>query len=460
MMMTTDQDNTACKLPDKRCIFVDSIQRGILHNICFIVIQAKYIIQCLCTSPSCLLTVILINMTLGSPIALLLFFLTVLTAMYLKPTRSCISRQGHLLPPTMAQHHDIILTSNRFHWNNIMLTTSLATISLGHATALAHTSTRAPQSKCRRRPCTNTARRRRKRQRILQSLLQHIIQLDANRRMHIIITANSPAIKRRSRLLGGTLLSSLLDSDAPQQQSKSSPTQVSMPCSPSLTSACMLASTPTNCTNRASGLRAVITPNTCCITRSRVALLEPTSPPTGPPTVVPTSPPSGPPTTVPTSPHPGTPTIVHSVPHAPRAQVTASHLRPHTKRHGIPLSTTDDITPLTSDEDWFPLYLLQASKLDKPTATSTHPRKLLSKSEFADMTTFAWMREMQAMGINMQSPSQAISQLLPEAQRCCSLYNDYDLPNLDIASLSLEEALCHIRILACRLLRSLSEGSP
>ncbi|MFN9907915.1 MAG: hypothetical protein ACK56F_17590, partial [bacterium] len=129
------------------------------------------------------------------------------------------------------------------------------------------------------------------------------------------------------------------------------------------------------------------------------------------------------------------------------------HLRPHTKRHGIPLSTTDDITPLTSDEDWFPLYLLQASKFDKPTATSSHPRKLLSKSEFADMTTFAWMREMTAMGINMQSPSQAISQLLPEAQRCCSMYNDYDLPNLDIASLSLAEALCHIRIVHKRTTR-------
>ena len=136
---------TACKLPSKCCIFVDRFRRGLHRFICFLVTLAKYLIQCLCTSPSCLPTVILLSITLDPPIVLFIFFLYVLIAKYLIPTWSCISQQGHLLLPTMAQHHDIILTSKHSHWKNIMLTTSLATISPGHATVLAHTPTRTPQ---------------------------------------------------------------------------------------------------------------------------------------------------------------------------------------------------------------------------------------------------------------------------------------------------------------------------
>ena len=465
----------ACKLPYKRCNFVDSIQHVLHHIICTIVTPVKYLIHNLCTSPSCLPTAIFLSRILDLHIVQFIFYLVmtakyiilqlstsptclramvparciwgihivqfifnipVLTAKYLY-TWFSISQHGQQMPSITVSSHDIILTSILLHRTLTTQSDPLVPLTLGHAKTRSHT-------------CTNVTRRRRKRQRILKSTLRNIIQLDNNRRVLILIPITILADRRRSRLLGGALTCSQHGSTAPPQQSKSATTQVSMPCLSSIPSACMIASTPTTCPNGDSGQGAVITPNTCFITRSRVASLEPTSPHTGPPTQEPTSPPTGPPTTSPTSPPTGTPTII---PLVSRAQCNFLRQRTHTKRHGLPLSDTDDITPLTSDEDWYPIYLLQASKLDKPTDASPHPRKLLSKSEFADMTTFAWMRELQAMGINMQSPSQAISQLLPEAQRCSSQYSDYNLPNIDFASLTLEEALCHIRIVHRRTAR-------
>ena len=67
------------------------------------------------------------------------------------------------------------------------------------------------------------------------------------------------------------------------------------------------------------------------------------------------------------------------------------------------------------------------------------------------MPTGHWKYEMQAMGIDFSSSVSPIDQLLPSASNLWHLYKDDSPPTLDISHLSLEESLCHIRIVFQRL---------
>jgi hypothetical protein len=105
-----------------------------------------------------------------------------------------------------------------------------------------------------------------------------------------------------------------------------------------------------------------------------------------------------------------------------------------------------DLTPLHSEENWWPLYINLASKLQTESAHNSHRRPLLAQDQFQLMPTHQWMHEFQAMGIPFSTASKPIEKILPLASRLWKLYNITSPPHIDISHLSLEEVLCHIRI--------------
>lgn len=124
----------------------------------------------------------------------------------------------------------------------------------------------------------------------------------------------------------------------------------------------------------------------------------------------------------------------------------------HTIRTNPPTPPDNDIPPLQDDEDWYPLYVLEASRHQQPTVTSSHPREFIAKSQFVDMTQDAWTRELQTMGIPFDSTT-TIHRLLPSAEELVKSYERYKLPPITVHSLTLEETLSHTRIVFQRIHR-------
>ena len=128
---------------------------------------------------------------------------------------------------------------------------------------------------------------------------------------------------------------------------------------------------------------------------------------------------------------------------------------------GTTILTSDDhhspfcesLPPLDLDEDWYPLYLLEVSRHIEAPPDTVLERPILSRAAFTDMTTQAWQTELRAMDIRFDTPEATIAQLLPAAPAICAMYQEYDLPILDIPHLPLEEVLCHIRVVFRRISR-------
>ena len=106
---------------------------------------------------------------------------------------------------------------------------------------------------------------------------------------------------------------------------------------------------------------------------------------------------------------------------------------------------------LSSDEDWWPLYLNHASKLKSRSHERQFERDLLDQDKFHELPTQHWQYELSAMGINFRSAHPPIHQLLPRLSDIAKLYNDDVIPDCDVPTMPLEDALCHTRIVFQRL---------
>ena len=73
-----------------------------------------------------------------------------------------------------------------------------------------------------------------------------------------------------------------------------------------------------------------------------------------------------------------------------RAKITggghADTLNKHISPQTVP-PDTDDTLPLDEDEDWYPLYVLQASRLANAVTTHSHTLDILPREIFQDQST-------------------------------------------------------------------------
>jgi hypothetical protein len=109
------------------------------------------------------------------------------------------------------------------------------------------------------------------------------------------------------------------------------------------------------------------------------------------------------------------------------------------------------LLPLSSDEDWYPLYINLASKFQEQSVECPYARELIDRNTFQDLPTSHWKYELESMGINFKPQARPIDQLLPSASKLWTIYRDGCPSNMDIAYLTLEESLSHLRIVYQRL---------
>jgi hypothetical protein len=60
-------------------------------------------------------------------------------------------------------------------------------------------------------------------------------------------------------------------------------------------------------------------------------------------------------------------------------------------------------------------------------------------------------QEFAYIGFTFDSPEDLLLQLLPLGEEICKSYKDYELPVISVPQLSLQEAICHTRIIHSQL---------
>jgi hypothetical protein len=124
----------------------------------------------------------------------------------------------------------------------------------------------------------------------------------------------------------------------------------------------------------------------------------------------------------------------------------------------VPQRTTEekseevnDVPLVTEHEDWYPLYAVALDQVVTDPPVNGYPRATVSREDFHEMTSMARRQEFVALGVDLSTPATATAQLLPSAQRLNRHYAEYQLPATDIAHLTLEETLVHLRIVYNRI---------
>ena len=113
----------------------------------------------------------------------------------------------------------------------------------------------------------------------------------------------------------------------------------------------------------------------------------------------------------------------------------------------------EDTIPLDNDEDWYPLYVLQASRLVDPNPEHPHLHEIISREVSLDMSLASMKSTFQSMGVPFGTPLASIRHLLPQGIVVSCGYPPRALPSIDVAQLSLEEALTHTRVVYQRMAR-------
>ena len=108
---------------------------------------------------------------------------------------------------------------------------------------------------------------------------------------------------------------------------------------------------------------------------------------------------------------------------------------------------------LRSEEEWYPLYVLQASRSAKNLPRHGFERPVRSKEQFANMSTLSRKEEFRAMGITFISSKITTNELLPEGSKVATQHSAYTIPSIDLSAITLEELLCHIRIVFKKIQR-------
>ena len=113
----------------------------------------------------------------------------------------------------------------------------------------------------------------------------------------------------------------------------------------------------------------------------------------------------------------------------------------------------DDVLPLDNDEDWYPLYVLQASRLTDVDLSRPYTHDVLPRESFQDMPLTAWLQVFSSMGVPFTTKLSSIKHLLPKGSVVSCGYPARQAPNPDISAMSLEDALTHTRVVYHRLAR-------
>ncbi len=113
----------------------------------------------------------------------------------------------------------------------------------------------------------------------------------------------------------------------------------------------------------------------------------------------------------------------------------------------------EDMLPLDNDEDWYPLYVLQASKLATPNLEHPHIHEVITREVFQDMSLASLKQTLTSMGVPFNTNIAPIRHLLPRGQVVSCGYPSRTVPSIDISQLSLEEVLTHIRVVYQRMAR-------
>ena len=111
----------------------------------------------------------------------------------------------------------------------------------------------------------------------------------------------------------------------------------------------------------------------------------------------------------------------------------------------------EDTIPLDNDEDWYPLYVLQASRLVDPDPERPHLHEIISREVFLDMSLTSMKSIFQSMGVPFGTPLASIRHLLPQGTVVSCGYPPRRVPSIDVTQLSLEEALTHTRVVYQRM---------
>ena len=100
-----------------------------------------------------------------------------------------------------------------------------------------------------------------------------------------------------------------------------------------------------------------------------------------------------------------------------------------------------------------PLYVLQALSCDESKDDRDVLRDVLSEDDFRSLSTERAVIELQALGVQLQDPASSILTLFPEGDARLRSYVKDTTPKLDLTVISMEDVLCHIRIVGNRLYR-------
>ena len=103
------------------------------------------------------------------------------------------------------------------------------------------------------------------------------------------------------------------------------------------------------------------------------------------------------------------------------------------------------------DEPLWQYYVMHLAEWKQSHTANTETRKIPTQAEFEAMSPSCQYQEFAHIGFSFDSPEELLIQLLPLGEEICQSYKDYDLPPIAIPQLSLQEALCHTRIIHSQL---------
>ena len=105
------------------------------------------------------------------------------------------------------------------------------------------------------------------------------------------------------------------------------------------------------------------------------------------------------------------------------------------------------------DEPLWQYYVMHLAEWKQTQTTTTVAHNIPTQTEFEAMSPNRQFQEFAHIGFSFDTPEELLLQLLPLGEEICKSYKDYELPAIAIPQLSLQEALCHTRIIHSHLLQ-------
>ena len=103
------------------------------------------------------------------------------------------------------------------------------------------------------------------------------------------------------------------------------------------------------------------------------------------------------------------------------------------------------------DEALWEYYVIHAHQKQHLKESNEPPYKVLTQQEFETLPKSKQHREFARLGFQFTCPAELLLQLLPLGAEISKMYTEYELPAIQVPYLTLQEALCHTRILHSQL---------